>query len=102
MVVGLCNGVVIVAMIVAAEVLVADMAKNQEGGSCYRDAPFAKLAEQGMSGEGCRYHEPKADQPVEDDTDILMRATTERQGEKAGWEDDPEQDRVEALITEER
>ena len=102
MVVGLCNGVVIVAMIVAAEVLVAYMAKNQEGGSCHRDAPFAKLAEQGVSGESCHEHEPKADQPVEDDTDILMRATTERQGEKAGWEDDPEQDRVEALITEER
>jgi hypothetical protein len=94
--------VVIVAIIVVAEPLVADVAENEEGRADHRDAALAREIQNIVSKDGRDENESDSDEPVCENAQIPVRTTAQAKGDQAGWEDEPEQNGVKAGVAQYR
>lgn len=98
MVVRLCYGVVIVAVIVAAQPLVADVTEDQEGRPDHRYTAFTREIEKVVAEDGGDQDETDPDEAVCENTEVSMSAAAESKSDQTRREDDPEQYGMEARV----
>ena len=99
---GLGYGVVIVAMIVAAQPLVAEVAQNKEGRTRQRDASLASEVEKVVPENCSQEDESEAGDPVCHHAPISMSTTSQAKGDQAGGQDEPQQQDVKAGVAQDR
>ena len=99
MFVGLGDRVVVVTVIVAAQTLIQDVAKYQEPGTCHRKAPFSELIQILVARQRCDRDKSQSRESQQDNTDIPVSPTTQGQGNKGCWQNQPEQNGVECFIS---
>jgi hypothetical protein len=92
--------IVIVAMIVTAEALVADVAEDKESRPSHCNAAFTCQIQNVVSEDGRDKDESDSDEPVSKNAKIAMRPTAKAKRDHACREDKPEQHCVEASIAE--
>lgn len=91
--------IVVVAVIAAAESLIADVAENEECGPGHRYTALAGEVQQVVTENGCYENESNSNEAVSEYAKVSMRATAQAKRDQAGREDKPEQDGVESSVT---